>query len=436
MRAVPVINDSPTRRFYGAKDIDRIPQFQAMSTEERDTMKAVAAVLPFRVNQYVLDSLIDWSAVPKDPTYQLTVPQPGMLASEDFERVFALVRGRASEAEVKAAAKEIQARMNPHPAGQQTLNVPKLQGDALPGIQHKYRETVLFFPTPGQTCFAYCTYCFRWAQFIGENEFKIAARETTELVEYLKKHPEVTNVLITGGDPMIMKTKLLRRYIEPLLGPGLEHLEAIRIGTKSTVFWPHRFVSDNDSDDMMRLFGEVRAAGKHLALMSHYSHPREMEPAPALAAVKRIQDAGAVIRSQSPLIRHVNDDANVWAQMWREQIRHGVVPYYMFIARDTGPKNYFEVPLGEASTIYNDAIRQVSGLARTVRGPSMSATPGKVLVEDVLEVGGEKVFALKLIQARAPSAVGHLFFAKYDKEASWLDELEPALMPWPDNIKS
>lgn len=431
MRVVASQRKSPSRRFYGRRDIDKIPQFQQLSSEARDGMKAVSAVLPFRINQYTLDNLIDWSQVPTDPLFQLTVPQPGMLETDDFERMLALVRREAGDAELKAAADEIRARMNPHPAGQQTLNVPSLEGEPLSGMQHKYRETVLFFPTPGQTCFSYCTYCFRWAQFVGDSELKIAAREASELVSYVQQHKEVRNVLITGGDPLIMKTKVLRRYIEPLLDPALEHLESIRIGTKATVFWPERVLSDDDADDLMRLFEEVRAAGKHLALMSHYSHPVELEPEPAKCAVRRIQDTGAVVRSQAPVLRHINDDAAVWARMWQEQTRLGIVPYYMFVARDTGPQNYFEVPLGKAMSIYNDAIRQVSGLARTVRGPSMSATPGKVLVEDVVELNGEKLFALKLIQARDPSGVGRLFFAKYDPKATWYTDLKPAGGPWP-----
>jgi KamA family protein len=431
MQVVLSQRKSPSRRFYGRRDIDKIPQFQQLSSECREGMKAVSAVLPFRINQYTLDNLIDWSRVPTDPLFQLTVPQPGMLETDDFERMLALVRRDADDAELKAAANEIRARMNPHPAGQQTLNVPSLEGEPLNGMQHKYRETVLFFPTPGQTCFSYCTYCFRWAQFVGDSELKIAAREASELVNYVKQHKEVRNILITGGDPLIMKTKVLRRYIEPLLDPALEHLESIRIGTKATVFWPERVLSDDDADDLMRLFDEVRAAGKHLALMSHYSHPVELEPDVAKRAVRRIQDTGAVVRSQAPILRHINDDTDVWARMWQEQTRLGIVPYYMFVARDTGPQNYFEVPLAKAVTVYNDAIRQVSGLARTVRGPSMSATPGKVLVEDVVELNGEKLFALKLIQARDPSAVGKLFFAKYDPKATWYTELEPAGGPWP-----
>jgi hypothetical protein len=160
--------------------------------------------------------------------------------------------------------------------------------------------------------------------------------------------------------------------------------------------------------------------------MSHYSHPREMETPAAQAALRRIVDAGAVVRCQAPLIHRVNDKASLWADMWRLQVRLGAVPYYMFVERDTGPKNYFEVPLAEAHEIFRVAYRRVSGLARTVRGPSMSATPGKVVIDGVADVNGQKVFVLKFLQARDPEWVGRPFFAKFDPTATWLTDLRPA----------
>jgi KamA family protein len=349
-----------------------------------------------------------------------------MLATADFERMADLVRADSPESEIKAAAREIQLRLNPHPAGQMELNVPTVDGEPLPGVQHKYRETVLFFPSQGQTCHAYCTYCFRWPQFVGLDELKFASREAETLVAYLKAHREVTSVLFTGGDPMIMKTSVLRRYVEPLLGPGLEHVSTIRFGTKATAYWPQRFVTDADADDLMRMFEEVRGAGKALALMSHYSHPRELETAVAQAALWRIQQTGAIVRCQAPLIRRVNDSERTWADMWRLQVRLGAIPYYMFVERDTGPKNYFEVPLARAVEIFSDAYRLVSGLARTVRGPSMSATPGTVKVVGTAVVKGEEVFVLVFEQGRDPAWVGRPFFARYDPRATWLDQLEPA----------
>ena len=124
-------------------------------------------------------------------------------------------------------------RLNPHPAGQLALNIPDLGDEPLPGVQHKYPETMLIFPKQGQTCHAYCTYCFRWAQFVDEPDLKMATADISRVMDYLRQHREVTSVLITGGDPMIMGGPVLRRYIEPLLEPGLEHIESVRIGSKA-----------------------------------------------------------------------------------------------------------------------------------------------------------------------------------------------------------
>lgn len=408
------------------RDLPQIADKLNLDTEQIIDMQAVSAVLPFRVNDYVIENLIESADVPDDPIFQLTFPQRGMLDEVDYKHMRDLVVSGASEADIKLAADRIRKKLNPHPAGQMELNVPKLEGEVVAGMQHKYQETVLFFPSQGQTCHAYCSYCFRWAQFVGDSDLKFASKEAENLARYVRENPQVSSVLITGGDPMVMKTSVLRRYIDPLLKEDLPNLHSIRIGTKALAYWPHRFTEGDDADDFLRLIEDVKAAGKHLALMAHSSHSRELEPDIAQLAVKRVIDAGAVIRCQAPLIRKVNDNANVWAQLWRKQVQLGMVPYYMFVERDTGAKAYFEVPLVRALKVFTEAYNQVSGLCRTVRGPSMSASPGKVLVDGVAEVEGEKVFVLKFLQGRDPDWVNRIFFAKYDPKATWLDGLKPA----------
>jgi KamA family protein len=401
-----------------------------LTPDERLAVRAVATVLPFRTNAYVVESLIDWDAAPDDPIYRLVFPQPDMLPAADVALLSDLIARDAPASEIKAAAHEVRMRLNPHPAGQLLLNAPSLEGRPLPGLQHKYPETVLFFPRQGQTCHAYCTYCFRWAQFVDEPELKMATDDVETLIAYLGEHPEVTSVLITGGDPMIMGEAVLRRYIAPLLNdPRLDHVESIRIGTKSLAYWPQRFVTDPDADATLALFEEVRQAGKSLAIMAHFSHPRELEPAMLNTAVQRIRQTGAVIRTQAPLIRSINDDVESWQTMWRTQVRMGMIPYYMFVERDTGPQDYFAVPLARGYQIFRDAYQSVSGLCRTVRGPSMSATPGKVCVDGVTRIAGIDVFTLRMIQARDPKLVGTPFFAKYDPAATWLTDLEPVFAP-------
>jgi KamA family protein len=442
--------DTPIRyQAIGSHNVATTAQWKQLDPELRDAIEIVAQVLPFRTNRYVMENLIDWSRAPDDPIFQLVIPQRDMLETDHYRQVEKLLRNGGSQDSLSRLVNRIRLDLNPHPAGQLTHNVPTLEGRPVQGLQHKYRETVLFFPSQGQTCHAYCTYCFRWAQFVGMAGLKFESNETDDLVAYLKAHPEVTDVLITGGDPMIMRTKVLRKYIEPLLAPGLEHVQNIRIGTKAVAYWPQRFVSDSDADDCLRLFEEVAAADRHLAIMGHYSHPVEMEPEVAREAIRRIRGTGAQIRMQAPLIRLVNDTPEAWASLWGTGVRLGLIPYYMFVERDTGARNYFEVPLARAFEICKEAYASVSGLSRSVRGPSMSAFPGKVRIlgvitlRDIMDdrvinalresVGpvfnsdpDEKVLVCDFIQARDPSWVRIPFFAAFDPDAAWFDQLRPA----------
>ena len=414
-------------KVYTQRDLDRIAPLGALPDQVRFEMRVVSSVLPFRVNSYVIDELIDWSNVPDDPIFQLTFPQRGMLRPEAFDRMATALRDGVPRDRQQALAQELRAELNPHPAGQLQLNVPHDgAGQRIEGLQHKYRQTVLFFPSQGQTCHSYCTFCFRWAQFIGDKALRMATTEATRLHSYLETHPEVTDLLITGGDPMVMKTKHLAAYLEPLLEPRFEHVQTVRIGTKALTFWPHRFVSDNDADDLVRMLGRLVDAGKHVAIMAHYNHAHEMHTAIAREAIRRLRDTGAEIRSQGPLLAHINDSAADWAATWNTQVRLGIVPYYMFVERDTGARHYFEVPLAKAWRIYRDALQHVSGLGRTARGPSMSAGPGKVEIQGITEIHGEKVFVLRFLQGRNPDWVQRPFFAHYDEQATWLDQLRPA----------
>ncbi len=425
-KAVAEVTAEPPRfKVYTERHLDRIPQLQLLTAEQRFAMRVVARVLPFRVNQYVLDELIDWREVPDDPLFRLVFPQAGMLAEADFDQMADALRS-GDEARIQATVADIRHRLNPHPAGQQQLNVPHLDGEPLDGVQHKYRETLLFFPSQGQVCHSYCTFCFRWAQFIGDKDLRFSAREAEHLHRYLQQHPAISDLLVTGGDPMVMKTSHLAAYLEPLLQPAFEHVQTIRIGTKSLSFWPQRYVSDADADDLLRLLEKLVRAGKHVALMAHVNHWRELETPIVREAIRRLRDAGVVIRTQAPLLNHINNDPAVWARMWREQVSLGMVPYYLFVERDTGARHYFEVPLARAWEVYREAMQRVSGLGRTARGPSMSAGPGKVEVQGVTEVAGEKVFVLRFIQARNPDWVQRPFFARYDEKATWLDQLRPA----------
>ena len=408
-------------------NFEQLEQIQALPDDVVYNINVVGRVLPFKSNRYVVDHLIDWSDALNDGMFRLTFPQKDMLAPADFDTMAAAIDSGKNARELKVVADEIRMTLNPHPAGQMEHNMPSLQEEPLPGMQHKYRETVLFFPSQGQTCHAYCTFCFRWPQFVGLEGMKFAMREATLLREYVHAHPDVSDILFTGGDPLIMKTRVLRRYVAPLLEPGAApNIATIRIGSKALAYWPHRFVSDDDAEDLLALFREVVDSGRQLSFMAHFSHPAELETPIVREAIRLVRETGAQIRTQTPVLRHINADAPTLARMWRLQTQLGCIPYYLFVERDTGARRYFELPLVKCWEIFRDAYAAVGGNSRTVRGPSMSATPGKVQVLGVTEVAGERVIALRMLQGRNPDWVGRPFFARYSDTATWLDGLEPA----------
>lgn len=434
--AQPAPADAPRYVARGPAQLRRIAQRHGLAPHLEETVRLLSLVLPFRVSQYVLDELIDWSRVPDDPMFQLVFPQDGMLPDEHVRALAAMApRGRLARPGLADLVGDIRSRLNPHPAEQLSSNVPVgLDGEPLDGIQHKYRETVLYFPSHGQTCHAYCSYCFRWAQFVGDPDLRFAAPGPEQLVGHLRRHPDVTDVLVTGGDPMIMSTDRFVSHVEPVL--GVESVRTVRIGTKALAYWPQRFVGDRDADALLRFVERVVATGRTVAFMAHVSHPVELEGDVVRQAIERIRAAGAVLYTQAPLMRRVNDDAATWREKWATELSLGMVPYYMFVARDTGAQDYYKVPLTRAAEVYRDAWSGLSGLGRTVRGPVMSATPGKVVVDGVARIGGDDVLSLRLLQARDPSLVGRPFWASGPAGASWVDELEPHPMSDPELVRA
>src|SRR5574337_278656 len=404
-----------------------IPQIQNLSQQFQFDMELVANVFPFKTNNYVVEQLIDLKDPSTDPNFILTFPHKDMLKPKHFNNMASAIRKGLDKKDIQKIANKIRLELNPHPAGQMEHNVPKLRdGTKLYGMQHKYKETVLFFPSQGQTCHAYCSFCFRWPQFVGMDELKFATHEIQQLVQYLREHPEVTDVLFTGGDPLIMKTRVLATYLNALLVAKLPNIKTIRIGTKALSYWPYRFTTDEDAYDLLELFEKVSASNIHLAIMAHFNHPVELSTDAVKQAIIRIRKkTGAQIRTQSPILRHINDDPKIWAEMWQKQVALGLVPYYMFIVRDTGAQHYFGVPLVRAQEIFRDAYQMVSGLARTVRGPSMSSTPGKIQILGVTEIGKVKAIVMRFLQGRNSKWVQRPFLAKYDGEAIWIDGLKP-----------
>ncbi|MDR0385623.1 MAG: lysine 2,3-aminomutase [Prevotellaceae bacterium] len=401
-----------------------MPQTSLISKEDLEAIEVVGRVLPFKTNNYVTDKLIDWSNIPCDPVFTLSFPRKEMLCPEQYDRVKSLIDKKDYPA-LDECVKEIRMGLNPNPSGQH-YNIPEIDGIKLDGMQHKYRETVLLFPKHGQTCFAFCSFCFRWPQFSDMESLKFSMKKDFDLyLKYINSHPEITDILLTGGDPMTMSCDLLKMYIEPFLKPEMDNIKTIRIGTKSLSYWPYRYTSDSDADEIIRLFERIVKSGKHLSIMAHFNHYIELSTNEVEKAIKRIRSTGAQIRTQSPVLKHINDSPEIWAKMWQRQVELGCTPYYMFIARETGAKHFFELPLERCQEIFRKAYQQVSGIARAARGPSMSCYYGKIQVLGIEELDNRKMFVMRFIQGRNPDWVAKPFFAEYNPDATWITQLKP-----------
>ena len=178
-------------RAINAKDMDKLAEQYPRLKDKVTDIKRSALIFPFKASPYLVDELIDWDMagdIGLDPFYKLVFPTMDMLTQEHQD----LLNTACDEGDpkaIKATVEIIREALNPHPAGQKTLNAPKKA--ELTGVQHKYAETVLFFAAAAQTCHAYCTYCFRWAQFIGDADLRFAQKDADSLFDYLEEHEEV-----------------------------------------------------------------------------------------------------------------------------------------------------------------------------------------------------------------------------------------------------
>lgn len=415
-----------TYKKYLRTDIKHIFESRGISDPFLEDREMVALVFPFKVSDYVLDQ-IDWQHYQTDPLFLLTFPQPEMLLPDEIQLLKSIVKRGESKEYIAEKVSQIRSTKNPAPANQAS-NRPVLfdqeEEDVLDGVQHKYKPIALMFHKNAQTCHAYCTYCFRFNQFTGKDTF--VEKEELRTLRYLESHKEITDLLVTGGDPATMKANVWEDILLPLLDSKYDHIKTVRMGTKALTYHPYRFLTDPDADDLISLFKTFKRAGKHVSIMAHFSHYNELTPECAEAIRRLTEEAGVVVRTQAPIMKHINDSADVWGTMWQKQIQLGAIPYYMFVARDTGPQQFFEVTLDKCLTIYQEARKKLSGLGHTARGPSMSCGPGKICLLGRETVAGEDVFVLRFLQGRNNDWCDRVFFAKYCDKATWIDQLKPA----------
>jgi len=275
------------------------------------------------------------------------------------------------------------------------------------GVQHKYPDTALLLCN--EVCGAYCRYCFRKRLFIAENDE--ANNDVTAGIDYIRAHPEISNVLLTGGDPLLMSTRRIAEILGALA--EIEHVRIIRIGSKMPAFDPWRLRRDSALWEVLR----EHPRHQRIYLMAHFDHPRELT-AEALAELQTWHAAGVTTVNQCPLIRGINDRPEVLAELWSRLSYAGCPPYYLFQGRPTAGNAPYEIPIVEGWRIFQQALRCGSGLARRTRFV-MSHASGKV---EILAVDRTSIY-LRYHQAKHAGDLGRFLVAERDDAAGWLDEL-------------
>lgn len=368
------IEEQGILKYY--RNIEDIKQLKQC---ERDTLSAVTAQFAFRANEYYL-SLIDWDD-PNDPIRRLIIPHTDEL--EEWGRL--------------------------DPSNEEAYTV-------LPGLEHKYPSTALLLVS--NVCDGICRYCFRKRVFI--NPQKEALKDVPAAIDYIASHPEITNVLLTGGDPLVLTTRKLEHVISELR--RIEHVQIIRLGTRIPVFNPYRILDDPTLAEMISIYSR---ADKRIYVMTHFCHPRELTEA-ACAGVDKLQKAGAILTNQCPLIHGVNDDPETLATLLRRLSFAGVVPYYLFQCRPAVGNRAYTVPIEEGYAICEAAKAKVSGLAKRMRFVMSHAT-GKI---EILARTESKIF-FKYHRAANPDDSGKVLVCASNPAACWLDDYEEVLRQYP-----
>ncbi len=347
-----------------------ISGFMGLSADEEASLQSILDVYPMAIPQYYL-SLIDWQN-PNDPIKRMCIPS---LTETDMSGDF----DTSGEAD----------------------------NTVITGLQHKYRETALILST--NRCAMYCRHCFR-KRLVGSNEDEIA-QNFDAMLEYIKAHPEITNILVSGGDSLLLSNSTLEKYLRELT--ALPQLDFIRFGSRVPVVYPDRILQDQQLQDIFKEY----AKRKQLYVITQFNHHRELTEQ-AKAVIKFFIGAGIMLRNQTVLLKGVNDDPEVLKQLLRELTAVGVSPYYIFQCRPVrGVKAQFQVPLLQGLDIVESAKNAQNGVGKCLRY-CMSTPRGKVEIVGKMP-DGQMLF--KFNQAKNAADASRVFVEQVQPEQCWLE---------------
>lgn len=281
------------------------------------------------------------------------------------------------------------------------------QNTKLEGLQHKYERTALLLST--NACAMYCRHCFR-KRLVGINNNEIL-NNFDAAADYIEAHDEINNILISGGDSLMLSTETLKHFLERLV--SIEHLDFIRLGTRIPVVLPQRISEDKALLDLLEHYGKM----KKIYVITQFNHPKELTEE-AVEAIAQLSSRGISVNNQTVLLKGVNSEPNVLAELMNKLVKAGVHPYYVFQCRPVkGVKNIFQMNFKEGIDIVREAKKELSGPAKRFKF-ALSHKTGKI------EILGRKdnIGLFKYHQSPDRNRIGEVFMKELTSDLAWFED--------------
>ena len=356
------------------RTIEQLRNCVDFSREEEKKLKRIVARHPMQITPYYM-SLIDWHD-PNDPIRKMAIPSP----------------------------EELSLKGSYDTSGES-------ENTKLRGLQHKYAETALILAT--SRCATYCRHCFR-KRLIGLETKEIVAN-FEDAAEYIRHHKEINNVLISGGDPLVLPNAIIQKFCLALA--DISHLNFIRFGSRAPVTYPSRF----EDEELLETLGKYSLLERRIYVVTQFNHPREIT-SQSIKAVDNLLKSGVVVNNQTVLLKGVNDNPDVLADLQNKLVSIGVNPYYVFQCRPVKRvKHYFQTPICKGVDIVKRAKAKCNGHSKRFRY-IMSHKTGKI---EILGIVDNEIY-FKYHQAKTKKNLGKIFKRKANRKAGWLDDLKPA----------
>jgi lysine 2,3-aminomutase len=350
--------------------VEQIANKLGLSPDEIEKLKKVTQIHPMCISPYYL-SLINWND-PDDPIRKMAVPSVEEFNLDGFYDT-------SGEAE----------------------------NTKMPGLQHKYSETALILAT--NRCATYCRHCFR-KRLVGLSTEEIVKR-FQDAADYIAEHEEINNVLISGGDPLVLSNQVIKKFLEVLT--TIDHLSFIRFGSRTPVTLPSRL----KDPELLALFKRHSQIDRRLYVVTQFNHPREITPQ-SISAVSKLINAGVLLSNQTVLLKGVNDDPETLKTLMNSLVSIGVTPYYVFQCRPVKRvKTHFQVPICKGVRIVEEAKAKCNGHSKRFKY-AMSHKTGKIEILGIMN--GEIYF--KYHEAKDRKNLGKMFKRRVDEKAGWLDD--------------